>query len=73
MIDFHEPVKHIYSRSDFNFILTLNGDCYSWGTNVFGRLGFPKTISSQKIPTKIKSLTKIKSVSMGIHHCIAIT
>ena len=40
--------------------MTLNGDCYSWGTNVFGRLGFPKTISSQKIPTKIKTLSKIK-------------
>ena len=73
MIDFNQPIKHLYSRSDFNFILTLKGDCYSWGTNLFGRLGFPNTIKNQKIPTQIKILTKIQTRAMGKYHCIAIT
>lgn len=73
MIEFNQTVRHLYSRSDFNFIVTKQGDCYSWGSNLFGRLGFANTIKNQKFPAQVKSLNKVKSISMGKYHCIAIT
>lgn len=74
LIDFNEPVKKVYSRSEYNFLVTLNGDCFSWGNNLFGRLGFGvrNSTKNQKIPCRIKELNKISSVSMGKYHCIAV-
>jgi alpha-tubulin suppressor-like RCC1 family protein len=54
-------------------VVTLEGECFSWGTNLFGRLGFNNMIKNQKLPTQVTSLTKIKSISMGKYHCIAIS
>jgi alpha-tubulin suppressor-like RCC1 family protein len=73
MIEFNDTVQHLFSRNDFNFIVTLEGNCYSWGSNLFGRLGFANSIKNQRFPVQVKSLSKIKSVAMGKHHCIAIT
>lgn len=32
-------VKEIGSKSDYNVVLLENGEIYSWGCNMFNRLG----------------------------------
>ena len=66
-------VKEAYSRSDYNIVLDESGNCYSWGSNIFGRMGFPNQIKVQKIPTIIPLEKKILSVAIGMYHVIAVT
>jgi alpha-tubulin suppressor-like RCC1 family protein len=73
MIEFNETIRWIYSRDDYNFVVTGKGECYAWGCNLFGRLGFTNAIKNQKLPLQIKALPKIRSIAMGKHHCIGIT
>jgi alpha-tubulin suppressor-like RCC1 family protein len=37
--EFTSGIKKIESKSDFNIVVLSNGELYSWGSNMFNRLG----------------------------------
>ena len=47
------------------------GGIYSWGTDVFGRLGLEGNSKVQRIPRMV-SLDKIVTLGVGKHHVIAV-
>uniref|UniRef100_A0A6B2KZ23 BTB domain-containing protein n=2 Tax=Arcella intermedia TaxID=1963864 RepID=A0A6B2KZ23_9EUKA len=53
--------------------LSKGGRVYSWGRNDWNQLGRDTTISSNAIPTKIKGLKLVESISCGALHSLAVT
>jgi alpha-tubulin suppressor-like RCC1 family protein len=66
----------IYSKSDYNIVIS-NGELYSWGGNLFSRLGLisintANPISKIRIPQRIDLPVKIIKVGIGIYHAVAV-
>jgi alpha-tubulin suppressor-like RCC1 family protein len=57
------------SKSDYNLAL-CNGKVYSWGANIFSRLGHSQ--SKVRIPQLIPLPLKISSIGIGNHHAVAV-
>lgn len=71
-------LERVYSRSDYNIAL-CNGKVYSWGSNLFSRLGItpdnqhltqlsPKT----RIPKRVNLPFKISKIGIGNYHVVAV-
>jgi hypothetical protein len=54
--------------------LTQSGEVYAWGSNYYGQIGCGDNFD-KSIPTKVKALNdiKIKMISCGFHHSMALT
>jgi alpha-tubulin suppressor-like RCC1 family protein len=66
----------IYSKSDYNIAIS-NGELYSWGSNLFSRLGLTSIIAGNQIskirkPQKIDLPVKIIKVGIGMYHAVAL-
>lgn len=71
---FHH-LEEIYSKSDYNVVI-CNGKVYSWGCNLFSRLG-QLVASSQlpkvRVPRLIVLPEKIVKIGMGTYHVVAVS
>jgi alpha-tubulin suppressor-like RCC1 family protein len=64
-------VKDVSAGSNFNILLTTNGDVYTWGKNSSGQLGDLNN-ADKNSPGKVKGLPKIVSISAGKFHSLAL-
>ena len=70
-----KSLDKVYSKSDYNIAL-CKGKVYSWGCNLFSRLG-QVTHSSQlpkvRIPREVLLPEKVVKIGIGVHHVVAVT
>lgn len=65
-------VKSIYADATAQSMVILdNGDVYAFGSNNFGQLGLGDKIKRNS-PTKISSLSNVKTVSLGMNHSMVV-
>jgi alpha-tubulin suppressor-like RCC1 family protein len=58
----------------FSLILTTTGHVLAWGDNAYGQLGNGTTTNSATpVPVKLPSGTKVKAISAGCNHGLALT
>jgi len=50
-----------------------NGDAYSWGSNLFSRLGIVSPEPKVRIPKQIILPTKLKKIAIGSYHVFGIS
>lgn len=60
--DKRTKILNIFSGSNFNFLLTSNGDLMSFGDNLYGKLGYYHSNSQEHLP---KILPFFKGYSIG--------
>lgn len=70
LCEFEEQVDRVYANSDYSVAL-VGTDIYSWGNDMFYRLGTPTTTSrAQKIPKRL-AVEGVVGVGMGEYHAVA--
>ncbi len=67
------PFCDVKSHRDYNIGTTKEGDIYSWGCNLFGRLGLEEKVQKNKIPKQIDIDVQVIQVSLGNSHVLART
>ena len=65
-------VKSVHLFQNYSYAITNNGDVYSWGSNMRGRLGFSAATEETCVPTKVPGLRNIKDISCGNWHVLAL-
>lgn len=65
----------VATTNNATFALTTDGLVYGWGTfrSYDGELSFSPTVEIQRQPTLIPSLKKVKKISGGAEHVVALT
>jgi alpha-tubulin suppressor-like RCC1 family protein len=64
----------IYSESDYNVAL-CNGKVYTWGCNIFSRLGQPISSSQLpkvRIPREVALPERVTKIGIGVYHAVAV-
>uniref|UniRef100_A0A8D8RL73 E3 ubiquitin-protein ligase HERC2 n=3 Tax=Cacopsylla melanoneura TaxID=428564 RepID=A0A8D8RL73_9HEMI len=66
--------KHVYVGEECSFVLTQSGQIYSWGSGQNYIHGHSH-LNALTVPTLIADLKdeKFKHISVGQHHCLAVT
>lgn len=70
---FHQLQK-VYSKNDYN-IAICNGKVYSWGSNLFSRLGFvdaKSKLDKIRIPKHVDLPNTIQKIGIGNNHVVAV-
>jgi alpha-tubulin suppressor-like RCC1 family protein len=65
-------VVQVSCGSEYTAVVTRNGELYTFGRNVNGRLGYG-TLDHSGVPVKVESLTDIVQVNCGEYHTGALT
>ena len=66
ILDTHSFVQ-ISAGDQFSLALDSNGDVWSFGNGEYGRLGLGEGVRHRFRPTRIESLSNIKSISAGVY------
>ena len=71
-VPFSEKISAVAAGLHFSLALSESGSVYAWGWNGFGQLGL-SDYKDRTLPTKIKGLAKVKSISAGHTYAVATT
>ena len=66
-------IMDITCGRNHSLALTSNGDVYGWGDNECGQVGCGSGARIITLPTRIEIFLKIKSISCGDYHSLALT
>lgn len=71
-VPFTKKGVRIFSGGNHHFVVTHDGEVYSWGINGYGQLGLGDA-APHEIPQLIKGLKNVVSLSCGQCHTLALT
>ncbi|ENN82271.1 secretion-regulating guanine nucleotide exchange factor [Dendroctonus ponderosae] len=66
-----EGLENVYAGWTHSAAITRNGEVYTWGRDTYGQLGSPRDVPSK--PEKIRTLDKVRQLSLGSEHNLAVT
>jgi alpha-tubulin suppressor-like RCC1 family protein len=51
------PISNISTGIDHTYVITISGQCYSWGRNQYGQLGVPRFVQEGEVDSKEEVLS----------------
>jgi alpha-tubulin suppressor-like RCC1 family protein len=64
-------VKQVASGRFHSMVLTRDGDVFTWGSGVFGRLGHGN-MDRQLVPKRVEGFTNVMDIAAGGYHSMAV-